>query len=138
MKRYLYFIFNPTKVTALLMSLWLFSFAFLQAQTTAFNFRHLTDADGLSDGVVHAFVQDQYGFIWIGTSYGLNRFDGVNIKSWFAKSGDTTSLGDNFVQSLYLDSHSNLWIGTYSGLCRYDYTTNRFINYKASRPITVN
>jgi ligand-binding sensor domain-containing protein len=138
MKRYPYFILNSTKVAGLLISLSISSFFLLQAQTTAFNFRHLTDADGLSDGVVHAFVQDQYGFVWIGTSYGLNRFDGINIKSWFTKPGDTTSLGNNFVQSLYLDSHSNLWIGTFTGLSRYVYATNRFVNYQASRPITVN
>lgn len=112
-------------------------YASLFGQTTSFNFRHLTDADGLSDGVVHAFVQDQYGFIWIGTSYGLNRFDGVTIKSYFAKAGDSTSLGNNFVQSLYLDSKNILWIGTFTGLCRYDYATNHFVNYKSKYPITV-
>src|SRR4030095_8140532 len=109
----------------------------LPSQVTSFNFRHLTNTEGLSDGVVHDFVQDKYGFIWIGTSYGLNRFDGINIKSFFSKSGDSSSIANNLVQSLYCDSKSNLWIGTYTGLCRYDYSTNRFINYQSSKPVLV-
>jgi len=138
MERYSHFTSSSGKIAALLICILFLLFSSLHAQTTSFNFRHLTDADGLSDGVVRAFVQDQYGFIWIGTSYGLDRFDGINIKSWFNKSGDTTSLGNNYVQSLYLDSKSNLWIGTFTGLSRYDYGTNTFINYKGANEITVN
>jgi ligand-binding sensor domain-containing protein len=138
MERCLNFTHSSGKIAVVLIGLCFVSFSLPQAQTTAFNFRHLTDAEGLSDGVVHAFVQDQYGFMWIGTSYGLDRFDGINIKSYFAKNGDTTSLGNNFIQSLYLDSKSNLWIGTFTGVCRYDYSTNRFINYKGSSPTIVN
>jgi ligand-binding sensor domain-containing protein len=70
-------------MAALSLSAWLLCSTSVLAQTTSFNFRSLTDADGLSDGVVHGFVQDQYGFIWIGTSYGLDRFDGINIKPYF-------------------------------------------------------
>ncbi|HJW30758.1 MAG TPA: two-component regulator propeller domain-containing protein, partial [Saprospiraceae bacterium] len=44
----------------------------LPAQAPSFNFRALTDNEGLSDGVVHDFTADKYGFIWIATSYGLN------------------------------------------------------------------
>src|SRR5678815_354487 len=62
------------------------------AQVTTFNFRRLGANEGLSDGIVHAFVQDKYGYIWVGTTYGLNRFDGVNIKTFFSKPGDSTSL----------------------------------------------
>src|SRR5678815_746043 len=88
-------------MVALSMSAWLLFCTSIFAQTTSFNFRSLTDADGLSDGVVHDFVQDQYGFIWIGTSYGLDRFDGISIKTFFVQKGDSTSLPDNYIRSLY-------------------------------------
>ncbi len=110
----------------------------LQSQATSFNFRHLTNTEGLSDGVVRAIVQDKYGYMWIGTSYGLNRFDGISIKGYFSKRGDSTSIGNNFIQSLYRDSKSNIWIGTFSGLSRYDDTRDQFVNYSSPRPILIN
>lgn len=107
------------------------------SQPVSYNFRRLTPNDGLSDGAVHAIVQDKYGFTWIGTSYGLNRFDGVNIKTYFSKRTDNTSLGNNQVLSLHTDSKGDLWIGTYNGLCRYDYPSDRFINYLSAQEISV-
>ncbi|HMK24751.1 MAG TPA: two-component regulator propeller domain-containing protein [Chitinophagaceae bacterium] len=114
------------------------SFFPAKSQTTSFNFRRLTNTEGLSDGIVRAFVQDKYGFIWIGTSYGLNRFDGINIKNYFSSPADPGSLGDSYVLSLYTDSKNNLWIGTFRGLCRYDYSSNKFVNYVAPKAIAIN
>ena len=107
------------------------------SQITSYNFRHLTNSEGLNDGVVRAFVQDKYGFMWIGTSYGLNRFDGINVKNFFSNHADTGSLPDNFIQSLYCDTKGNIWIGTGKGLSRYDYSRNIFINYTALKNIQV-
>ncbi|PWT74808.1 MAG: hypothetical protein C5B59_10170, partial [Bacteroidetes bacterium] len=109
-----------------------------EAQLPAYNFRHLTTSDGLSDGAVHAIAQDKFGFIWIGTSYGLNRFDGVNIKTFFAKQTDTNALADNLIQSLFCDNKGRLWIGGLTKLYRYDYSTGQFINFKAGKNISVN
>jgi ligand-binding sensor domain-containing protein len=99
-------------------------------QVSSFNFRWLTTNDGLTDGLVRAVTQDKYGFIWIGTSYGLNRFDGISTKTYFFRVKDSTSLPDNYIQSVYGDKKGNLWIGTLKGLCRYDFIHNCFIPYK--------
>ncbi|MGE5107239.1 MAG: two-component regulator propeller domain-containing protein, partial [Sphingobacteriales bacterium] len=99
------------------------------AQPPSFNFRHLTTSNGLSDGTVHAITQDKYGFIWIATSYGLNRFDGISVKTYFSKQKDSTSLSNNYVLSLFCDKKGNLWAGTNSGLCKYNYATNNFSAY---------
>ena len=101
-------------------------------QISSYNFRSLTTNDGLTDGVVRAVTQDKYGFIWIGTSYGLNRFDGISLKTFFVQKGDSASLPDNYIRSLYSDTKGNLWIGTRTGFCRYDFRNNSFINYKQS------
>src|SRR5215471_16903953 len=106
-------------------------------QVSSFNFRSLTTNDGLSDGIVRAISQDKYGFIWIGTSYGLNRFDGISVKTYFSIKGDSTSLPDNYIQSLYQDKKGNLWIGTLKGLCRYDYARNCFISYKTAQDLVI-
>src|SRR6185503_3727934 len=128
-----YFILNTARwrIAMLLFLIQLNIFSPVQSQTNSINFRRLTNSEGLSDGVVHSFVQDKYGFIWIGTHYGLNRFDCINIKNYFSSPGDPGSLPDNHIESLYCDSKSNLWVGTIHGLCRYDYSTNKFINYSA-------
>ena len=127
------------KVVAFCICIYCHSLSFRQYhKQPPINFRHLTNSEGLSDGVVHAFYQDQFGYIWIGTSHGLNRFDGIDIKAFFSKTGDSTSLLNNFVQSLYCDSKQRLWVGTFSGLCRYDYSSNRFIRYASSKPIQIN
>jgi ligand-binding sensor domain-containing protein len=109
----------------------------VQSQAPSFNFRHLTTSDGLSDDIVRAVTQDKYGFIWIGTSYGLNRFDGISIKTFFSKKGDSSSLPDNYVQSLYRDTKGNLWVGTLKGLSLYDYAADRFMNYTATKNIII-
>jgi ligand-binding sensor domain-containing protein len=106
-------------------------------QVTSFNFKHLTNAEGLSDGDIHAFVQDKYGFMWIGTSYGLNRFDGISVRTWFHDPKDSGSLANNLVQSLFCDSKSNLWIGSLQGVGRYDYSTNRFVQYPSAVPLVI-
>jgi ligand-binding sensor domain-containing protein len=126
------------KIILLLIFVQANSFFPAKSQTTSFNFRRLTNSEGLSDGIVRAFVQDKYGFIWIGTSYGLNRFDGINIKNYFSSPGDPGSLGDSYVLSLYTDSKNNLWVGTFHGLCRYDYSSNKFVNYVAPKAISIN
>ncbi|HEX8313729.1 MAG TPA: two-component regulator propeller domain-containing protein, partial [Flavisolibacter sp.] len=38
---------------------------------------------GLSNNFAWAVGQDKYGFMWIGTSNGLNRYDGHNIRQYF-------------------------------------------------------
>lgn len=42
-----------------------------------FNFKRLTTSEGLSNGWVRCFYQDNYGFIWIGSEDGLDRYDGM-------------------------------------------------------------
>src|SRR5215217_890005 len=108
------------------------------AQIAPFNFRHLTNNEGLHDGIVRAIVQDKYGFIWIGTSYGLNRFDGINVKNFFSSRGLPGTLKDSYITSLYLDSRGNLWVGTLKGLNRYDYPKNSFISFDSKKDVIIN
>ena len=87
-------------------------------------FDHL--GEGLSHQTVTTMTQDKYGFIWIGTGYGLNRFDGVNFKIYEHELGDSTSLGDNYIFHVYEDSYGDLWVGTREGLSRYSWDTDDF------------
>lgn len=71
-----------------------------------------------------ASLQDQDGYIWVGTfGGGLYRYDSRDLKRYSTSSGDLTG---NNVTSLYEDQHGIIWIGTLSGLNRYDKNTDQF------------
>jgi len=87
-------------------------------------FTHLKTTDsGLSYNCVHAIIQDSRGFIWLGTSDGLNRYDGMRFRTFHKNE-----LGGNsgFIVSLCEDDRGNIWIGTDSGVVLYDAATDRF------------
>ena len=99
------------------------------AQPLSFNFRRVTAADGLNMSAVVAVCEDQYGYIWLGTTVGLNRFDGYKTKVYEHQFRDSTSLMPSAVRCLYRDSEGRLWIGFMNGLMEYDYARDCFRNY---------
>ena len=86
-------------------------------------------SERFSSALINDMCQDKYGYMWIATDYGLNRYDGYNFKTYFHNSNDSTSLSSNIVTSLFQDSKGRFWVGTRTGLCRYDYTTEKFTSY---------
>ena len=81
---------------------------------------YFTDKEGLPRNIVSCFVQDKYGYGWIGTGNGISRFDGYNFV-------DYNSLKGNFVNTMILDSNNDLWIGTDAGLFQYDRLNDSFV-----------
>ena len=75
-------------------------------------FRTYSIEKGLSESVVHDLVQDEQGYLWIGTSYGLNRFDGIGFKNYYTEDG----LQDNKIHALYEDHQNQVWAGTAGGV----------------------
>ncbi len=74
-----------------------------------------------------AFLQDSEGFIWIGTSDGLVRYDAYDMK--FYKSTDY-DLSSDSITSIIEDDEGYLWLGTFEGLNRFDKKTETFTVYK--------
>ncbi len=92
------------------------------ARGQQFALRQYTAVDGLPQSQVNALVEDQYGYLWIGTSGGgLARFDGRDFKVFSTLDG----LLSNVVTSLFIDSHKNIWIVHPRGITRYDGMTFR-------------
>ncbi|RDC54533.1 hybrid sensor histidine kinase/response regulator [Pedobacter chinensis] len=83
-------------------------------------FDHLGIEKGLSQTSVLSITQDGNGFMWFGTRYGLNRYDGYNIKVYQYSETDSTSISNNYITCLFSDSRKNLWIGTSVGLNLYN------------------
>ncbi|MBI9037778.1 MAG: hypothetical protein JEY97_06555 [Bacteroidales bacterium] len=53
-------------------------------------------SNGLSNNTVFEVVQDKYGFIWISTEDGLNRFDGYDFEIFRNNPSDSSSIGGNY------------------------------------------
>ena len=75
--------------------------------------------DGLPNNAVTSLLQTRDGYLWIGTSNGLARFDGVRFVTY--RTLDTPELRSNHILTLYEDRHRALWIGTDDGLIRFEH-----------------
>lgn len=73
----------------------------------------------LSCNLITGMAQDAYGFVWIATENGLNRFDGWKCVSYFHDEKDASSLAGNTVRKLLTDKEGRLWVGTNNGLQYY-------------------
>ena len=89
----------------------------------------LFQSDKLSSSLINCVAQDRYGFIWVGTDFGLSRFDGYHFTNYRHDKEDTTSILDNIITRFHVDKQGRLWIGSAKGLMRYDYHTNTFVRY---------
>ncbi|MEO0625863.1 MAG: two-component regulator propeller domain-containing protein, partial [Bacteroidota bacterium] len=89
-------------------------------------FERISNELGLSQNLISAIVQDQQGYLWVGTKDGLNRFDGYSFQVFKHNPSDSTSLSDNYIKALYLDQENRLWIGTLNGLNLYEPESESF------------
>ena len=89
----------------------------------------LYTSDKLSSSLLTSVCQDKYGYIWVGSEYGLNKFDGYNFTSYHTSQGDTSSIYINNVSVIYASTDGCLWVGLSKWLCRYDYHNNSFVRY---------
>ena len=92
--------------------------------------RFYTPYQGLSNTFFYDITQDSEGFIWIGTSDGLNRFDGYNFSVYHAIPNDNTSLLSNEIHCVFIDSDDQLWVGTDVGLQIYNRELDNFSNFE--------
>ncbi|CAM3332495.1 hybrid sensor histidine kinase/response regulator transcription factor [Zobellia roscoffensis] len=107
----------------------LFFSLFATSQTETY-FQHLDSNDGLSQNDVLTIHQDTYGYIWIGTDDGLNRYDGRNFKKFKPSPKNPYSLSGNLISTIAEDSLGNLWIGTSGyGINFYKRNTGKFYSF---------
>lgn len=85
------------------------------------HFEQYTAQDGLSNDEVTCIFQDHDGFLWIGTHFGLSRFDGNIFVNFYHSDEDTESISGNNIVDMLQDSSGIFWIATKDGgLTRYD------------------
>ncbi len=77
-----------------------------------YQFSRVGGSEGLMQQTVQAVVQDDQGFIWIGTQAGLQRFDGQHFLPIGGGPDAANALPETFVTALALDGRGKLWVGT--------------------------
>ena len=83
-------------------------FTNLYSQNQGIKFTHLTSEDGLSINRVSEIIQDKRGFIWIGTSDGLNMYDGYNFKTFLPNAPDSNSISSYTMNAMCEDESGNI------------------------------
>ncbi len=102
-----------------------FTVPVLSSQTPIFE--RIQVEDGYSTGTVYCILQDHYGFLWIGTSTGLKKYDGYTLLTYRHDPNDPESISGNTIRSIVEDGSHNLWIGTLgSGLIRYNLQSRQY------------
>jgi len=111
------------------------NFSCLFSQQYDINFERISLEHGLSQSTVLSILQDDEGFMWIGTIDGLNKYDGYDFTIFRNDPADPNSLSENWITSTYLDRNGFLWIGTLTGklnkldLKNYEGADNKFTSF---------
>lgn len=92
---------------------------------TEIRFSRLGMAEGLSQSSVMAITQCHDGFMWFGTQYGLDRFDGREVRSFRHQASDPETLGHSRITALMTGADGAIWVGNVAGLDRFDPRTGR-------------
>lgn len=88
-------------------------------------FRRLNTREGLSNSMVNCIYRDSQGYVWLGTGYGLNRYDGYRIRTYFSYDKDTTTLRNNRVDEIQEAYGGRLWLKQGMNYTLYDPVTEK-------------
>lgn len=112
------------KILVIIFSLLIFSNSY-SIDLAHLKFNVFNSIDGLISNEITCFIQDDLGFIWIGTANGLCRYDGYEFKSYKSNYLTPDFFTGNFIKCIAKDHLNRLWIGTTSGLNVLDLQTGK-------------
>ena len=100
----------------------LFAFTGISLLTNAETifFDHLRGENSLSQLSVNSIYQDEFGALWIGTHYGLNKYDGNKVQVFKHVTNDKNTLFGNNIQTVCGDKQGSIFLRCRSGLVVYD------------------
>ncbi|MGD1946907.1 MAG: two-component regulator propeller domain-containing protein, partial [Croceivirga sp.] len=100
---------------------------FPQNPSSKFSLQHIKS--GLSQSSATQIFEDSFGFLWIGTPNGLNKYDGTNFQIFERSHDGKIGLTDGYVEKIYEDKEKELYIGTNQGLNHYNRSLNQITPY---------
>ena len=99
-------------------------------EASGLRFTHLSTSDGLSQTRVSEILQGDKGFMWFGTQYGLNRYDGYEFRLFVHDPHNTDSLPGLHIYALFKDRMGMFWVGCNRSLDKFDPRTEHFTHYR--------
>ena len=104
----------------------------LSAAVRDIRFSHIGTERGLSHATVNGICQDAYGYLWVATPNGVDRFDGYGFVSFIPDSTDRN------VRALVADSRGDIWAATERALCHYLPDSERFESFSLPDAVAAN
>ncbi len=101
------------------------------AKGQKYYFDYYSVVEGLAQSKVHFVMQDEKGYLWLGTESGASRFDGHQFINYSAEDG----LAESGIKIIYADKQKNLWFGHKGGGITF-YDGNSFMVHPLSEKIT--
>ena len=98
------------------------------ANANNLTFNNLNIEQGISQSTAEIIFQDSKGYIWIGTSDGLNRYNGYEYKIYNYEEGKN-SISNNGITDITEDENGYIWVGTVQGMNRINTETGEIQNY---------
>lgn len=95
------------------------------------NFDKISIKDGLSQGTVTCMMQDSENIVWIGTTDGLNKYNGYGMEIYKHDEENTNTIISNYITDIEKDSYGNIWLSTDGGVSKInakDYTIKNYTN----------
>ena len=88
-------------------------------------FRRLDTRDGLSNSQVNSVLRDSHGYVWLGTQFGLCRYDGYRFRTFYSFERDTMTLRSNRIDEIQEGHDGRLWIDHGMNYSIYDPVTEK-------------
>ena len=100
----------------------------LSAQIPKLMSKMFSIEDGLPADPIYSITQDHLGYVWMGTSFGLSRYDGYEFQNYVTDLTDSTGLQGHKISCILETEDGNLWLGSDQGLHFFDRGREQFQN----------
>ncbi len=114
-----------------LIAVWLFPFGSSGQNATQLFFEQPYALQRADISAVTYIFKDSRHIMWFGTNNGLYRYDGVNLRYFSHKNGDTASLPNNRVLGIAEGNDGQLWVSLLTGIAKIDLNTLQCKTYSA-------
>lgn len=94
-----------------------------------YKFKYLTVDEGLSHTDANHISQDQKGYLWIATNFGLDRYDGYTVKKYYNNNTPIHNAQKNRILCSYPDQNGRIWLGTEDGLQCFDPSIEKYRDF---------
>jgi signal transduction histidine kinase/ligand-binding sensor domain-containing protein/DNA-binding response OmpR family regulator len=98
-------------------------------QSFPYKFSYLTVDEGLSHTDVNDIAQDDKGYIWLATNFGLDRYDGYAVRKFYNSNVPLNNAFKNRVIKIHPSSDGSIWLSTEGGLQCFNPKTETFTDF---------